>query len=673
MENDKTNNLFEILRKSLPGRCSSYGLQDYEAYIYHAMEKEEKMAFESHARHCRFCREGLLMAREEDGRDDDTLSEAFLGECLKTMQEEMARLLTADAREKEIHLLAASSKPESAAKTDLIGIANGLAVDTEVSKGFLIECVATVSPNEVERGSLTFNAEQIMGVKTDDRQYEVSPPFQFLETKLKEFFLNSHLLAPYRLNRREILVELELRRGEAYFKEAKSLALSVIIAILAAVTGRSLDDRSIAFSSRVRQDGFLQPVDDIPLKLHGAKKEGVREVVLSDANRSDCPEEYFRDDSLKILFFPHIGDVFRYLDLIPEPVQGDPFAVTPVAERERREPPLIEGWRSVPRSEGWRFVVDFAAKKGIDGNAIVRVLDMVEDLSQIRRELRPICTAFVIGDPEKIDSLLPPSEINLTLPLVMVENLRHLSMLAPFVDGHTMGFVVDRNGCAYAIRKLNVTLEGDSRFSTLLSEPDLRFAVISGVTESLIFYLTPGGNRVHVFGNGDLMCKYLNGKWQKNDLDEFESRLSSVAEQKDYTLEAVLKIGKTAIRMADLNLGALFVVYDGNTDIRGKYSDRLGRLGVDVTERPIQSMTVDELINFAKEDGALIIDDTGSLRSIMAYLKPGTTKKLDFEPGIGARHLSAQRFSSEVACLTVVVSEDGGVTAYCDGEKIYRI
>jgi len=54
-------------------------------------------------------------------------------------------------------------------------------------------------------------------------------------------------------------------------------------------------------------------------------------------------------------------------------------------------------------------------------------------------------------------------------------------------------------------------------------------------------------------------------------------------------------------------------------------------------------------------------------------LKPKAVEVLDFDLGIGSRHLSAQRFSADAGCMTMVVSEDGTVTLYCDGKKICRI
>jgi len=57
----------------------------------------------------------------------------------------------------------------------------------------------------------------------------------------------------------------------------------------------------------------------------------------------------------------------------------------------------------------------------------------------------------------------------------------------------------------------------------------------------------------------------------------------------------------------------------------------------------------------------------------MAYLKPRPFGPLETEPGAGARRMTAQRFSGDLACLTLVVFEDGGITAFSDGKKLFRL
>jgi DNA integrity scanning protein DisA with diadenylate cyclase activity len=42
-------------------------------------------------------------------------------------------------------------------------------------------------------------------------------------------------------------------------------------------------------------------------------------------------------------------------------------------------------------------------------------------------------------------------------------------------------------------------------------------------------------------------------------------------------------------------------------------------------------------------------------------------------PGTGSRHLSAQKVTKETDALAFVVSEDGPITVFLDGEVVFRV
>jgi len=252
--------------------------------------------------------------------------------------------------------------------------------------------------------------------------------------------------------------------------------------------------------------------------------------------------------------------------------------------------------------------------------------------------------------------------------------LGHLRALATVVNGEMTGFVFNRAGYFDSIRKTNITLKGNFPGTRLLSGRNRRYGIISSLTESLIFLLNPGGNSVQVFSDGRMVSGYLNnGTWKTTDLNRFEEHLTHVAHEKGYDLSTLKRMGKIALGMADQNLGTLMVFFDDIQKIRGRYEDRLKQLGVKMDSTSLNEMTDKELINFAGQDGAVFIEGKGTLHTFKAILKPASTGNLGYDLGIGARHLSAQGFSADARCMTMVVSEDGAVTLYCDGKKIYRI
>ncbi|HEJ83761.1 MAG TPA: hypothetical protein ENO25_04255, partial [Desulfobacteraceae bacterium] len=445
----------------------------------------------------------------------------------------------------------------------------------------------------------------------------------------------------------------------ANFTEAKSLTLTTIIAILSALTGRVCDPE-VAFSSQVEPDGVLFPkVGNLTPKLRAAKEHGIREVMLSTANQEDCPASLLKDKDFTLRFFSHIGEVLHHLGLFPEETT-EPRDLTPAP------------WDSEPRSASWKALVQTGIKKGIEREVIKGLIDAVEDLCQMRNEMRPISTALVVGDTERIGALLPDSEIRL-IPMRKGRLEGYLHKLAPIVDGELTAFVLDKNGRFRSIRKVNIALQGDFKLNPLLSDPAARFALISAVTESLIFVLDPGGNRVQAFSDGELICRYCNGGWQNYDLNLLHGKLMEAAQEKGCDQKVMERLGRTAVRLSYLHLGGLLVVLPEGVSCEGKIEDRLRRMGIGMNPRALSDLSDEELIKFAKEDGAVLVDAFGIVHTFMAYLRPTTAIPVEPDPGEGARHLSARRFTAEMGCFALVISEDGAITAYEDDKRIYRL
>jgi DNA integrity scanning protein DisA with diadenylate cyclase activity len=79
------------------------------------------------------------------------------------------------------------------------------------------------------------------------------------------------------------------------------------------------------------------------------------------------------------------------------------------------------------------------------------------------------------------------------------------------------------------------------------------------------------------------------------------------------------------------------------------------------------------LINFAKQDGATIIDLAGRFQNCMVLLRPKAKTQAEIGPGKGARHSSAAKISAEFRCLAVTVSQDGPITIYDSGKRLMSL
>jgi DNA integrity scanning protein DisA with diadenylate cyclase activity len=121
--------------------------------------------------------------------------------------------------------------------------------------------------------------------------------------------------------------------------------------------------------------------------------------------------------------------------------------------------------------------------------------------------------------------------------------------------------------------------------------------------------------------------------------------------------------------MSEQNLGAIFVI--GDTDRILKHADvsEISAFAA-ITSIELNQLSDQEIINFARQDGATVIDHHGRFQACMVLLRPHAETKAEVGPGKGARHSSAAKMSAEVNCIAITVSQDGPITVYHAGKRL---
>jgi len=93
----------------------------------------------------------------------------------------------------------------------------------------------------------------------------------------------------------------------------------------------------------------------------------------------------------------------------------------------------------------------------------------------------------------------------------------------------------------------------------------------------------------------------------------------------------------------------------------------------DVGERDIKNPSNwESIMEFAQLDGVFVLDESGIIVSAGRYLEV-SVKDLKIAKGFGARHLACAAITRETEAISVVVSEDGDVRVYKDGDEILVI
>jgi long-chain acyl-CoA synthetase len=328
---------------------------------------------------------------------------------------------------------------------------------------------------------------------------------------------------------------------------------------------------------------------------------------------------------------------------------------------------ILDAWLE---DAGIGFLFDLARDQGIHPSSMVHICETVAAIAQMQSEERPLSTALIVGDPARIARILPESQIQLH----RYDHIRRMRgvvvSLAEMVDGLVLGYVLDQHGYVRGIHHLGVEL--DDEVSYLLGPRFRHHAAIARHCEAVVFFVPPGGRQARVFAAGQLVGRYANGNWSSESVDQVDRTLARLAEDEAYDISLLQRLLRCAFRMSEANHGAIFMV--GDADLILAHSDPpLISAFATIVTADLGRLSDTELINFARQDGATVIDAGGRFRGAKVLLRPAPETRAEIGPGKGARHSSAAKMSAEAECLAITVSQDGPISAYCRGKLILSL
>ena len=344
-------------------------------------------------------------------------------------------------------------------------------------------------------------------------------------------------------------------------------------------------------------------------------------------------------------------------------VKIEPERLRELLEKEK----ILDAWMA---DAGIEFLFELARKKQIDAPSMVNICDTVAMIAQMENEEIPLSTAIIVGNPLKIARVLPPSEVQLLHHNHIRRMRKTLVTLAKMVDGLVLGYVLDEYGYVRGVSKLELPLADDG---DLLLGPQFRkHAAISRQCDAVVFFVPAGGRQVRVFANGQLVGRYADGDWSPDNVFRMDEIISQLAEAKNYDLTLVRRVLRCSFQMAERNQGAIFIVGKANDILEHSDALEISHFA-SIASTNIAQLSDEALINFAKQDGATVIDVLGQFRGCMILLRPDADTQAEIGPGKGARHSSAAKMSAEAQCLAVVVSHDGPITIYDSGQRVLSL
>ncbi len=343
--------------------------------------------------------------------------------------------------------------------------------------------------------------------------------------------------------------------------------------------------------------------------------------------------------------------------------------VSPQRMRELLEKEdILDAWLA---DAGIGFLFGFARQMQIDKPSLVHICDTVASIAQMVNEEQPLSTALIVGDPPRINRVLPPSQIQLLSYDHIRRTRKNLVTLAAVVDGLVLGYVIDKHGFVRGIHKLDIKLDAEP--ADMLLGPQFRHhAAISRLCEAMVFFVPSGGKQVRVFVDGQLVGRYSNGDWSPDSMPKVDEVVAQLVVEKNYNAALIQRLLGCSFQMSEENLGAIFVV--GQAEQIRQHSDwaEISHHAA-ILDADVATLNDEELINFAKQDGATIIDNEGRFRGCMVLLRPSSHTRAEVGSRKGSRHSSAAKMSAEANCLAITVSQNGPITIYESGRRVLSL
>jgi long-chain acyl-CoA synthetase len=353
----------------------------------------------------------------------------------------------------------------------------------------------------------------------------------------------------------------------------------------------------------------------------------------------------------------------RLAEKAVDQVQVEPEQLRELLEKQD----ILDAWME---DAGIGFLFDLARTKRIDATSMISLCDAVVAIAQMQSEEKPLSTALIVGDLTAIRRILPHSEIQLQRHDHIRRMRQVVITLAKMVDGLVLGYGVDKHGYVRGVHKLDVALGDEGSF--LLGPRFRHHAAISKQCDAVVFFVPPGGRQVRVFADGRPAGRYANGRWSPESLWRVDEAVARLAKQKDFDLALLQQVLRCAFRMSERNLGAIFVLGDADAILERSDPPEISSFAT-IASADMEHLTDQELVNFAKQDGATVIDLEGKFRGCMVLLRPAADTQAEIGLGKGARHSSAAKISAEGQCVAITVSQDGPITVYDGGRRILSL
>lgn len=300
--------------------------------------------------------------------------------------------------------------------------------------------------------------------------------------------------------------------------------------------------------------------------------------------------------------------------------------------------------------------------------AIVRLLRRIMFKKEEKRTLG--CSVIITNKntPHRLVSQLDDYPL-IDLGVTPMKNYSYdeLDTFIDVVDPLSGSFVFDNEGTLHRI----VSLKFKNEAGLLKSGFDVIHAIDSIIEPPSVFILLQRGSRnIVIYKNGkrsaELYLDERTGEWKGRSVELIRETIRNNSEINPDALEIVLE---TALGASQQKIGALLILGDLSKE---KFEFKKTCQISFSSRTSITDVGTPTLLEFAKLDGAIIIDDSGLIKRVCTTInpeRPVDTLKIFLDRG--ARHKAAEKICRvEPEALVLVISENGGISILKDKEGI---
>jgi DNA integrity scanning protein DisA with diadenylate cyclase activity len=291
------------------------------------------------------------------------------------------------------------------------------------------------------------------------------------------------------------------------------------------------------------------------------------------------------------------------------------------------------------------WLIDLSRRHSISIFILEAITNFLDEALSLEKEEEQPAVGLVIANPSLELAAAP-----LSVARFFLREAKRFADLKSAADGKNMVYVVGEDGLV-GVHSIPSDLVRSTADDTL-KELSSRYG-------TLCFCVS--AHEIKVYSEGHLTRLKRKGTWLRPCEMKFE-RL----ERDGYGRELLQKILFLCMNLSERAKGALFIIQRGDELRHCQPTMQLS-----FAKTPISSLPDDQIVKLAELDGAVIVSQDGFVLGVNQQLTPPHAK-FDRIAGGGTRHNTASQYSAACDCIAYVVSQDGPISLFYQGNVLAR-